>query len=91
MNLESNMIWKVQLLLKNGPFPPSTPKFNEVSVYHRIYLQCHEALKYYFSNGALLSSTLPVPILDEEEKIKLNLFSHFFVVPQKVLWRLYVS
>ena len=30
--------------------------------------------------------TLPVPILDEEKKFKF-LFLHFFVVPQKVLWR----
>ena len=33
-----------------------------------------------------LNLTLPVPIPDEEKKIKLNFyFSHFFVVPQKVL------
>ena len=34
------------------------------------------------ANGFLL--TLPIPIPDEEKKIKF-LFSHFFVVPQKVL------
>ena len=31
-----------------------------------------------------LNITLPFPVLDEEKKIKF-LFSHFFVVPQKVL------
>ena len=31
--------------------------------------------------------TLLVPMPDEEEKKLKFLFSHFFVVPQKVLWR----
>ena len=38
-------------------------------------------------NSVMVFLTFPVPVQEEERKLKL-LFSHFFVVAQKILWML---
>ena len=55
--------------------------FPQVNYKHIMHNQNHLCWK----KKHILSLNVPIP--DKKKKLTENFFSHFFVVPQKVLWR----